>query len=149
MVGTGAPIVSSVAYAGDVWDKMPEDVRGAIEILVEAGFDVVEARSGSMASGLVRLSGRDLEMTVTRDRGQWMFDFIVGGKTLDLDAVTAARTGRNSWAAARKDDQLPVQIPDTTWRDDVAAGLEWIRATPDASIQAEKAKRLRSKTVWP
>ncbi len=126
---------------------MPDDVRAAIDLLLKDGFRITEATSGGMASGLVRLSG-DIEATVSRDRGQWMFDFHLAGRNLDLDAVIAARTGQRGWTSATEGRRQPAQIPDVEWRIEVAAGLNWLRATPDAGAQVEEAKRLRSKILW-
>ncbi|MEM9654437.1 MAG: hypothetical protein AAGA65_20255 [Actinomycetota bacterium] len=133
--------------APKIWEEMPADVRAAIDILLDDGFRIAEAASGGMASGLIRLSG-DIEAIVSRDRGQWMFDFHLAGKNLDLDAVIAARTQRSDWTPAAADKRRPTQVPDVEWRVEVAAGLNWLRSNPDAVAQVEEAKRQRSKILW-
>lgn len=133
--------------ADPIWDEMPADVRATIDLLVEEGFRVVEASIGTMASGIVRLSS-DVDATVTRDRGQWMFDFHVDGKNLDLEALVAARTGQHTWTSAHETATRPVKIPDIEWRDEVPAALDWLRTSPAAVARVEDAKRLRSKITW-
>lgn len=137
----------AVASDEPIWTEMPADVRATIDFLLDDGFEVVEAMSATMASGMVRLSA-DLEVTITRDRGQWMFDVDVAGNKLDLGCIIGARSGETSWTPPSTAGELPLQIPDVAWAAEVPTSLDWIRTVPDASERVENVRRLRSRILW-
>ena len=127
---------------------MTPDVRATVDWLLAEGFEMTETLVGGMASAVVKLHRTDLDITVSRDRGQWMVDFHVGGKNLDLDAVHSARIGRTEWPESPRGLAL-VQIPDDVeWRSEVESSLRWILSTPDTISQVAETRRQRAIALW-
>ncbi len=129
--------------------EMTADVRAAIDLLLDSGFETTETKTGGMASGLVRLLGSGIEVTVSRDRGQWMLSFLIDGHHLDLDAVVASRTGKEDWSLASHEQMVPAQLPEGVhWRTELPVCLSRRAHTPDAVDRVEGTKQRRTKALF-
>ncbi len=109
------------------------DVAATVEHLVERGFEVV-ATSGqptaSFGNQLVRLSDGSTDVTITRDRGQWMCALQPAGwsSAWSLDLVLAVLEGtyRETEPTVDPGGAMPGQLPiGVTWLDAVPRALEW------------------------
>ena len=128
------------------------DVAAALGMLLDEGFEIVETKGGageSFGNQLVRLSDGSSEVTVTRDRGQWMLDLRPEGwpapKPLDLILDVMNGGYRDPPSAGG----LPNQIPEgVSWVDTAPEALAWAQVGPHRAVLVEAAGWYRSDLMF-
>ena len=139
-----------------VRQSAPVDVAETLNWLEEAGWRARAAWGGppdwpGNASLAVEFAKDGDEVSIARDRGQWMLDICpVGwGRSVDLEIVHAAITGRSDWSGLRV-EVLPVQLPSgVSWREWVPRALTWLSEAPDREQMLRAMKLQRSRHLFP
>ena len=130
-------------------DVAPPDVRQTITWLEANGFTRSSVRGGreeSFGNAVIRFEGPDVDAEIVRDRGQWMFDFVIQETRRALDVVSHVRNGRRQWAIRQGDlrESLPTQLPeDVRWKEEVPLCLDWLLGHPNAGETLDAAARQR------
>jgi hypothetical protein len=121
-------------------------------MLLDEGFEIAETNGGageSFENQLVRLSDGSSEVTITRDRGQWMLDLMPKGWSVSkpLDLVLDAIDG--SYRNPSSPRELPSQIPEgVRWVDAVPKALAWAAGGPHRAVLVEAAAWYRSDVLF-
>lgn len=134
----------------------PVDVAETLDWLGEAGWRARAAWGGppdwpGNASLAVEFAKDGDRVSIARDRGQWMFDMYPDGwgRSVDLEIVHAAITGRSDWSSPRVEAQ-PVQLPSgVSWREWVPRALSWLSEVPDREQMLRAMQLQRSRDLFP
>lgn len=124
------------------------DVEHTYHWLLREGFDVVESRGGpgeSFGNQFVCLSDGTDNVTITRDRGQWMLGLWPGSWSASkpLDLVLAVMDG--SYRQPPSQVELPDQLPvGASWIEVLPNALEWASSGSHREVIAEAGGWYRS-----
>jgi len=131
----------------------PADVRETLMRLEANGFTRVSMRGGQnepFGNALIRLSSRDIDVVISRDRSQWALDFVLpDGTHFDLEVASAARRGWYSWEKVAWDSpSFPLQWPAAPWALEALLCANWLRSAPTAVAETRAAAAVRKKARW-
>jgi hypothetical protein len=138
------------ALVGYAIEKATRDVAEAIRWLQTEGFRLVRSVGGPGESfGNVLLTfERHVQVTVVRDRGQWLIDIAssAGAESHGLDVWMSAMSGTEPDPGTPEElfRELPDQLPKgVLWRTELPTIVRWIESGDRSNEIAEADSRWR------
>jgi hypothetical protein len=130
----------------------PDDGGATLRWLVAQGAVITDEQGGrgeAFGNILVRFELGDAELTITRDRDQWLLDVQSGQLSrFDFDVIHVALAGDDYWEQSGP-GALPAQLPDgVSWLSELPQTLNWLRTTPDAEARLKQLQQKRATQLF-